>query len=518
MDSAANVAEFLLQGKPADRVAIRVPQADFTYGDLQRASEELARRLERAGILKGERVLLLSANTFHWAASYLGVLRAGAVCVPLPGTISAEDLSYIVGATAPRAAFVQASLMLRYGALLTEAGVGVFHESREDAGEYFTGVPECRDRAGEQETAGDGLAALMFTSGSTGRPRGVIVTHRNIRANTTSIIEALSLSADDRMMVVLPFHYCFGTSLLHTYLRVGATLVLDNRFTYPEVILNRMAETECTGFAGVPSHYQILLRNSSLSKRRLPNLRSLLQAGGHLAPSFVQELQEVVPQAQIFVMYGQTEATARLACLPPSRLKEKAGSIGKAIPGVNLHVLRESGEPVSPGEIGEIVAEGENITLGYWQAPEDTSNSFREGRLYTGDLATVDEEGFIYVVDRAKEFIKCGGKRISCRQIEDGLLACNELLEAAVIAVPDEILGEAIRAFVVPRTWDGEDLIHQVHSFCKANLPRSLHPRDLIPIRALPKNSSGKVLRAQLRELSVSCPPESAQELAHTKA
>ena len=191
-----------------------------------------------------------------------------------------------------------------------------------------------------QVGSGD-LAALMFTSGSTGQPRGVMVLHANIMANTQSIIQYLSLTADDRIMVVLPFHYCFGTSLLHTHLKVGATLVIDHRFLYPEGELQRMADTECTGLAGVPSHFQILLRRSSLKRRSFPHLRYVQQAGGYLAPVFIRELRKALPQTQVFIMYGQTEATARLSYLPPEFLDHKIGSIGKGIPGVRLQVLNE---------------------------------------------------------------------------------------------------------------------------------------------------------------------------------
>jgi len=501
----SNVANVLLADKRAEEVALRLMEADFTYGDLRAASEEFARKLIAAGGAKGDRVLLLSGNSFHWVAAYLGILRAGMVCVPLPVAISAPELAYVLETTEARIAFVQCQVGAKWLLVLEAAGVRLLHESGASRGCYFAGVDEgdsacCKDFP---KVATTDLAALMFTSGSTGKPRGVMVSHGNILANTRSIITALDLRQSDRVMVVLPFHYCFGTSLLHTYLKVGAMLVIDNRFTYPEVVLQRMQETECTSFAGVPSHYQILLRNSSLAKRKFPHLRTLLQAGGHLAPSFLLELQRILPNLRFFVMYGQTEATARLSCLPPELLSTKPGSIGKAIPGVVLRVLSQSGEEVAPGEVGEIVAEGENIGQGYWRAPAETAKTFRNGKLYTGDLATADEEGFLYVVDRTKEFVKCGGTRVSTRQIEDILLGWDELLEAAIVGVPDEVLGEAVRAFVVPRHCDQEGIEERLRLYCRANLPRSFHPRDIVVVKALPKNSAGKVMRAELKNVQI---------------
>ena len=181
----------------------------------------------------------------------------------------------------------------------------------------------------DPEVTSDDLAALIFTSGSSGRPKGVMVSHLNIIANTESIIECLGLTSNDRIMTVLPLHYCFGTSLLHTHLRVGGSVVLDQRFMYPEKVLDRMIETACTGFAGVPSHFQILLRSSSIRKRHFPHLRYAQQAGGYLAPKSIVELQEALPQAKVFVMYGQTEATARLSCFPPSCCHRNLALLGR---------------------------------------------------------------------------------------------------------------------------------------------------------------------------------------------
>lgn len=177
---------------------------------------------------------------------------------------------------------------------------------------------------------------------------------------------------------------------------------------------------------------------------------------------------------------------------------KKLGSIGNGIPGVKLQVVDESGKEVSTGGVGEIVAEGENITQGYWRDPEESAKSFRHGRLYTGDIATVDEDGFIYVVDRDKDFLKCGGKRISCRQVEDRLLGFKGVLEAAVIGVPDDVLGEAVKAFVVPANGDFAGLAERLRLFCKERIPPPLVPKEIVVLQGLPKNSAGKVLKRYL--------------------
>ena len=505
MTSENNVARFLLDQKQEDDVALELLSGNYTYRDLRAAARSVANYLRSVGGQKGDRVLLLSDNSFFWVAAYLGTLQAGLVSVPLPKEISARNLEYILTNTESHIVFLQSSMAAKHQTCLTNthlitdrdlpATVNVASQTTLSRLQ----LQGDSSQPPEDPVEPDDLAALMFTSGSTGWPRGVMVSHANIMANTESIIQYLALSKSDRIMTVLPFHYCFGTSLLHTHLRVGGTLVIENRFLYPEKVLQRMIAAECTGFAGVPSHFQILLRSSSLKERRFPHLRYVQQAGGHLASAFVRELQEALPGKQIFVMYGQTEATARLSYLPPHLLDRKSGSIGKGIPGVRLQVLNQSGHEVQPGEVGEIVAEGENIALGYWRASEDTAISFRDGKLHTGDMATVDEDGFIYVVDRAKDFVKCGGKRVSCLEVESRLEEFQCLLEAAVVATPDNLLGEAVKAFLVPRMPGCVGFENCFLAFCKEHLSSQLVPRETVVVRALPKNSAGKVLEQNLR-------------------
>jgi acyl-coenzyme A synthetase/AMP-(fatty) acid ligase len=260
-----------------------------------------------------------------------------------------------------------------------------------------------------------------------------------------------------------------------------------------------MEQTACTGFAGVPSHFQILLRSSTLRKRSFMHLRYVQQAGGRLPPSLIDELRAALPHVQVFTMYGQTEATARLSCLSPELLDRKRGSIGKGIAGVNLRVVSPAGNDVRPGEVGEIVAEGDNIAKGYWGTPQESLETFRDGRLYTGDLATIDDEGFIYIVGREKDFIKCRGERISCSQIEEKLLDHPAVLEVAVVGVPDDLLGEAVKAFVVPRRSDTTELARELQAYYETRLPAHLVPKEIVALPELPKNAAGKILKRALR-------------------
>jgi long-chain acyl-CoA synthetase len=514
-----NVCDYLLEGKPESAIALLPLSAQYTYGQLRSAASSVAAFLIASEGKKGDRVVLLADSSFFWAASYLGIIRAGMVCVPLPAGIPADDLQYVLSITEPTFAFVESKILARLSPPPNKPSWGAITLISDLAGGSASdgiSLQELQkqhpqngaDSVSLPEVGSDDLAVLMFTSGSTGNPRGVMVSNRNIVANTDSIIQYLSLTSRDRIMAVLPFHYCFGTSLLHSHLKVGGSVVIEPRFMYPEVVLQRMRDTGCTGFAGVPSHYQILLRRSKLASMEFPALRYVQQAGGQLAPPFIRELRAALPGKEIFIMYGQTEATARLSYLSPQLLDSKLGSVGVGIPGVKLSVVNESGGSVRPGETGEIVAEGENVCLGYWHEKE--SGCFREGKLYTGDLATVDEDGFIYIVDRAKDFLKCGGKRVSARHLENVLLENQELLEAAVIGVPDEVLGEAAVAYVVLRDPKSGTCALELKDHCRCKLPPAFIPKDFIFLKSLPKNSSGKVLKSVLKKQAVpiNCAPQ----------
>jgi long-chain acyl-CoA synthetase len=502
-----NVADYLLNNRHPQDPAFLTLTGVHCYGELQRTVTQVAHYLARSGARKGERALLVSDNSPFWVAAYLGTLRAGLIAVPLAPKSSGWYLRQIAGKIGASLGFVQ----VRYADAVAASFPGlplitddVVRNSGKSEWATLKEIESCVSADDESLPAieQDDIAALMFTSGSTGEPRGVIVSHRNIIANTNSIIASLSLTARDRIMVVLPFHYCFGASLLHTHLRVNGSLVLDHRFLYPEKVLEHMQDTACTGFAGVPSHYQILLRRSSLSKLKFPHLRYVQQAGGHLAPAFVNELHDALPGTQIYVMYGQTEATARLSCLAPEMLSEKPGSIGKPIPGVTLKVVSDDGAPLGPGATGEIVAEGESIATGYWGDDKETASTFRNGMLFTGDFGRMDEDGYFYLVGRRKEFLKCGGTRVSSRQVEEQLLEFPGLLEAAVVPMSDDLLGEAVRAFVVPRNLDPRARISlraELLEFCARRMPASLVPKDLVILESLPKNSAGKVVKAQLQ-------------------
>jgi long-chain acyl-CoA synthetase len=314
------------------------------------------------------------------------------------------------------------------------------------------------------------------------------------------------------VMVVLPFHYCFGASLLHTHLMAGGCVVLNNDFKlFPEEVLQELQKKECTGLAGVPSTYQILLRKSRFRELPFPALRWFQQAGGKLPNPFIAEILGSFPRVRYFLMYGQTEATARLSYLPPDQLQNKLGSIGRGLPSTRLEVLKADGTPVTPGaeESGEIVAAGDNIALGYWNDPEETAKYFKHGKLYTGDIARVDRDGFIFIVEREREMIKSGGNRVSAKEVEDVIAELPQVVEVAVLGAPHELLGEAINAFVVVSR-DATITPHDVEAHCRKRLPSFKAPEKVTFLPNLPHNGSGKVLKPKLREMLNPTPARTA--------
>jgi long-chain acyl-CoA synthetase len=487
-----NVADYLLRNAKDADIAFIEGSGSRSYAELKAAAARLSGELAARGARPGDRIGVLGANSFFWAASYLAVMKAGGVAVPFSTMLTPEEVRRNADFARVRAVLLDRRQQRAFGSAFAEGTELVTDAVIESPGP--SSWPEARSGFDGQADA-----ALMFTSGTTSKPKAVRITHANIQANTDSIIEYLELRGTDRMLVILPFFYCFGTSLLHTHLRVGGSLALCNSFTFPETALDMMEKAECTGFAGVPSSFQLLLRISTFSERELPKLRLIQQAGGKLHGVLLKELAAAKPKAKVFVMYGATEATARLSYLPPAMLQAKLGSIGKGIPRVELRVLGEDGRPVKPGEVGEIVARGENISPGYLDDPATSAEKFVDGRLMTGDLATVDEDGYIFVVDRKDDFIKSWGYRVSSQEVESCVLELKDVVSAAAVGTPSLEAGEDIHVFAVLKP-ESSLTADRIIDHCRGGLAKYKVPAKVTFIDKLPLNSSGKVVKSELRK------------------
>ncbi len=478
-DKTSNLEKFFLAGKD-----------NLSFKKLYGSSFRLASWL-RKEFGTNKNILLLSVNNRFFLIAYFAIIKSGNVCIPLDPNIEKENLEYITGLTNPVLIFMTRDIERK----ITAGAVKCIFPDTIGI-EEFSGPLS----GNEENFDSEACAEIIFTSGSTGVPKGVMISHKNLIANTDSIVTYLKLDQEARMLVVLPFYYCYGLSLLHTHLRVGGSIVLNNSFIFLGSIINNLLEYKCTGFAGVPSHFQILLRKSDNFKTtKFPDLKYVTQAGGKLAPIFIDEFRHSHPEVTFIVMYGQTEATARLSYLPPELYEAKKGSMGKGIPGVELKVINEKGVKIKPGEIGEVIARGDNVMLGYFKDEEGTKNTIRDGWLYTGDLGTVDKDGYIFLTARKKEIIKVGGKRISPKEIEAVILEIPEVVDCTIEGVEDELLGEALKAVIVIRAENGkETMVEKIKQHCAAHLalykvPQIFELKEQLVISATGKKIKGKL-------------------------
>lgn len=498
-----------------DAPALATPTVRVTYGELAERVRALAGHLAASGLRRGDRVIVALPNSVATVAASLAAQAIGVVPVEVNREWQAETLQAIVAQTQARHVFMVARDARAWARIASElpvtrlwcvhgertvrlaAEIGptpmtlVHEDGRVEPQAGTAPAPEIPP-LGVEDTA-----VILYTSGSTGQPRGVVQTHGNLNANSRSIVEYLGLTADDRALLILPLYYCYGRSVLQTHLLAGASVFLEGRFAFPRVALEALASEGVTGFAGVPLTFEIIRRQVDLSTLSFPRLRYLTQAGGAMAPETIDWVRSAFAPARLFVMYGQTEATSRLAYLPPERAHEKRGSIGIAIPRVELRVVDENGLELPRGEVGHLVARGGNVTAGYLGAPEETAAILRGGWLWTGDLAVRDADGFFFIKGRSKEILKIGGHRVSPTEIEHAIAAHPEVAEAAVVGRADALMGEVPVAFVVPRP-DRTPAEDALKAFCRSRLPPYQVPVRFTLVPALPRNGAGKLLRAEL--------------------
>jgi long-chain acyl-CoA synthetase len=463
-----------------------------SYGDIERRSNQVAHLLLEAGVRRGDRVLLAIENSGTWVSAWFGILKAGAVAVPLAHGLKNDRLAHAVADASPAACIVDEAVV---------AEVSRLPGSRPVFGERFGGALDGMpgDRPSVRGIDLD-LAAIIYTSGSTGAPRGVMLSHLNLRANTESIVGYLGLTAADRMMAVLPFYYVYGLSLLNTHVAAGGSLVLENRFAFPAVVLKAMQQHEVTGLAGVPSTFAFLMHRSPVGSMTFPALRYVTQAGGPMSPARICEWRALLPHVPFYVMYGATEAGARLAYLEPGELDRREGSIGRAIPNVELRVITDEGREAAAGEVGELVARGSNISPGYWNDPAGTSAAFGPLGYRTGDLGYADADGFLYLVGRRADMLKVGAHRVGAKEIEDIVSEHPSVHEVAVIGEPHDLLGEVPVAIVTPR--NGQVDVAGVLALCRGRLADYKVPARIIVREELPKSGAGKIDKQLLRRTS----------------
>ncbi len=493
-----------------DREVLLYGRNRITYGRLLAAARSVAAWIDDLGLEAGFRGALLTDEPFEYLASYFGILMAGGTVVGLNTQTSDRSLLYTLQDS--EAALLIANRkfsrhlhrVLPFARSLVALAVtgsrdpvpGAANLRYENLTDLLASTTVA-DRIFPYQSPCD-LAQIIYTSGTTGQPKGVMLRHVNLVANTRSIIDYLHLNEDDRVMAVLPFFYSYGNSVMLTHIAAGGALVVNQSFMYPNVILQQMVEHRVTGFSGVPSSYAILLSRSAIETFTFPDLRYITQAGAAMSPALVHRLKKVFPGVDIYIMYGQTEASARLSYLDPGEVEKRPDSIGRAIPGVELQLLDRDGRPVPPGTTGEIVARGPNVMAGYWRRPEETRAVLRREGLWTGDLARQDDEGFFYIVSRKSDIIKSGSHRIGPREIEDTIAEHPAVEEVAVVGIPDDILDERIRACVVLRH-DAACSDKELLKHCRIELPAYKVPQEIVFLEHLPRTATGKIRKSELK-------------------
>jgi len=490
----------------------------LTYFEVESCVNALADGLNGAGLERGDRLGILLEPSLPQALSIFAASKANAVFVPINHLLFPDQVAHIVNDCRMKGLITTRSKLstllpvlkqtsLSFVVLLRDEGSAAEVDLPEFVFEDLCAaeVPAKRDLCIEKD-----LAAILYTSGSTGKPKGVMLTHGQIMAGASSVSTYLEITSNERILAVLPFSFDAGLNQIMTAFQQGATLVMTT-FSFARELVQILANEQITGLAGVPTLWALLAQpQSTLHKTPLPHLRYITNTGGAMPQSVLAALRKVLPVTQIFLMYGFTEAF-RATYLPPAELDRRPTSIGKAIPGSEIMVINEQGQLCKPGEVGELVQRGPTVSLGYWERPELTALMFRphpfipaehrdgERVCYSGDLVNTDEEGFLYFVGRRDTMIKSSGYRISPTEVEEVLFQSGRIRGAAVIGIPDELIGQHIKAFVVPKEPEFTDS-EELSAFCAERVPRYMIPKAIEYLNELPKTSSGKVDYQALRK------------------
>jgi len=485
----------------------------LSYRELDLLANRVAHCLRKIGVRRGDRVALYLHNSVEAVAGIFGILKASATFVVVNPTIKREKLLYILNNCRASALIADGSTDL--SGLLSQEGRSVPSllgcilcgntpnpiESCDGRGHRFSDLdPQFSADRPARENIDLDLACLIYTSGTTGDPKGVMSDHSNVVFATSSIIEYIGNVESDVVINLLPLSFDYGLYQLLMTFKFGGTLVLERSFAYPAAILKRIEKERVTGFPGVPTVYALLLP-MDLSAFDLSSLRYLTNTAAALPVSHIEELRKKFPGVTLFSMYGLTE-TKRTLYLPPSELDRRPGSVGIPIPGTEAWIEDENGRRLPPEQVGELVVRGRHVMRGYWEAPEMTAKRYRSDpstgdRLcYTGDLFRTDADGFFYFVGRRDDIIKSRGEKVAPKEVEATIHRIPSVREVAVIGVPDPVLGQAIKAFVV--TSDRALTEKQVLAHCRAHLEDYMVPKSVEFCAELPKTTTGKIKKTDL--------------------
>lgn len=486
-----------------------------TYGELDATINRFASGLERLGVSKGDHVALLLGNSPYFVISLFGALRLGATVIPINPIYTPDEIGYILkngdvkvavalDLLLPLAEKVHPSLPDIEHYILCETPQGkqagaVPNDTLtiKDKLHTFTSIVASGNLPYDGPTLeDDDVAVILYTSGTTGKPKGAMLTHKNLYSNASDVGAYLKMNEDDRVIATLPmFHIFCLTVALNAPLMVGATIIIDPKFS-PAEIFRLTKDHQATVFAGVPTMYNFLYQHPTGDPTDLKSLRLCVSGGASLPVSLLNNFEKKF-NVLISEGYGLSEASP-VTCFNPLDRPRKAGSIGPSIVNVDNKIVNELGEEVPVGEVGELIVRGPNVMKGYYNMPEETQMTIRDGWLYTGDLARMDEDGYFYIVDRKKDMIIVGGFNVYPREVEEVLYSHPDIIEVAVLGAPDPNLGEAVRCYVVSKNSNLTE--EQVIDYCREHLAKYKLPSTVEFLEELPKNTTGKILRRALKQ------------------
>ena len=498
-----------------DKIGVIDGQKQFTYGEYARRTHRLANALRGLGLQKGDRVSFITYNTHQLLEAYYGVIEAGAILNPINVRLTPQDIAYILNHSGSKAVFYHKDftpLVQNFKPSLAETQHFVVMEgdldgpaTHEYEGLLAAGSPDYYP----PEFAENDVAELFYTSGTTGKPKGVALTHRNLHLHCLNSALALGASDADVILHVVPLFHVNGWGTPHTLTLLGGTHVMLRKFD-PAALLGLLQKHRVTYLLGVPLIYNALINHPQLGQYDLSSLKFLLTGGAPASPTLIRAMQEKLGGTAM-VGYGLSETTP-VICLarPRQHLNDKESPemkmarqamTGWAVPGVSLRVVDSTGRDVRPDgqQIGEIVVRSNVVMDGYYKDPEATQAAIRDGWFYTGDMATIDEDGYLLIKDRSKDIIISGGENISSVEIETALYAHPAVFECAVVSAPDDQWGEVPVALVVLKpgsTAAADDLL----AHCRDHLAGFKMPKRVELREQLPKGGTGKILKAELRE------------------
>ena len=473
---------------------------ETTYEAFYLQAKKLAHHLQEKGYQKENILALLLPNSDHFLVCYYACQIAGFTVLPINTKLAAREIEYILTHSNAKGLIYDK----RFEDTINEVLPATSVETRITTG-YSEGSNRLEDilqgsnktitvpQANDEDTA-----VIFYTSGTTGRPKGVMLTNKNVAAVATIWQEAMEITNKDRMHIVAPLFHCAASHVFTVpTVYAGGSVIIEEGFS-PEQTLQTMEKKQVTIFFGVPAMYNILLTNPKINQASLPNLRLLTYGAAPMPYENIKRVKQTFPNVKVQNLYGQTENAPAATTLKDEHALSKIGSVGQALPLTEVRIVNEDGQEMPLGEVGEIIVKGPQVMKGYLNNEQATRETVKDGWLYSGDLGRLDEEGLLYIVDRKKDMIIRGGENIYPVEIEEVLYEIPELLEAAVIGIPDEVLGEVPKAFVVMKEGTKIDAT-SILQYCQSRLAKYKLPQEVTFIDSLPRNASGKVLKTNLR-------------------